>query len=535
MTHSMIQEEVNIFQFPKDIHPADPDFEITIGDLHGNAMKLMFMLVKQGITSNLNDKDYAQLVTIYEKSAERLTKTDLNEFNRIINGIKFNKAAIRLIGDELADRGSNDYFTLRILQKLREQQVSVEILMSNHSVEFLQACEMHQENKAFKAPLLKHDHARSLENMQTLIERKLITPKEVFEITDSAYKPSLKAISYTLSEDDSEIVIFSHAPIGLNTIADLAQQFGVNYEDSTAVELAKTIDNINRKFQDYARRNTIGKLCPAEAMYKGYSDTFFSSDLKTYPFVGVMWNRGYVAIERPAEHNGYKLVYAHGHDSHDPLQNEAYVHNLDFLNTLGRPELWHREGGTYRVLQTNRKQLLAEELTARSAAIENTSSSPTEEQESLLQIQAATLGELKESFESQMDAIATKAAILRQDGHDDAANAAALLHQKVMQSYGETLGKRGNVKLFKQECQDAIAESRSALESHRGFKLILRYLAATITGFGVLFVAADLGYKFATGKHFSFFQTKTAQMLSTLEQTLEQATKEHPSEQTTHP
>lgn len=144
MPHEFINEQVDIFQLPVlDVpHKGNTGIQITIGDLHGNAMKLMFMLVKHGIATNINEAEYNRLVEIYKTPTQDLTKKHLDEFNQILSKIEFSKdSLVRLIGDELADRGNNDYFTLKILEKLNEHKVPVEIIVSNHSIEFIEACE----------------------------------------------------------------------------------------------------------------------------------------------------------------------------------------------------------------------------------------------------------------------------------------------------------------------------------------------------------------------------------------------------------
>lgn len=293
MSHELINENVNIFKFPSvdEEHKGNAGNQITIGDLHGNAMKLIFMLVKHGIASNINEDDYNSLVAIYRTSIYALNKEHLDRFNGILSNMTFTTdTLIRLIGDELADRGSNDYFTLKILEKLHEQEVPVEILLSNHGIEFIEACEI---QKDFKPPMLKFGHADSMENLQVLVDKKIVTRQEILEIADKSYKPTLRAISYSLSEDEKEITIYSHAGIGLNTIQSLAQKLEVDYKDATVEKLAKTIYNINVQFQKHARNNTLHSLYSNEIMFDAYSGF---ADLSNAPVESIMWNRSYNTI-----------------------------------------------------------------------------------------------------------------------------------------------------------------------------------------------------------------------------------------------
>jgi hypothetical protein len=174
----LISKQVDIYQFPS-VDLIDKGTQITIGDLHGNAMKLMFMLVTHGIATNINKEDYENLVKIYSIQAENLTKEHLGDFNKILAKIEFNSdSTIRLIGDELADRGNNDYFTLKILEKLHDHKVPVEIIVSNHSIEFIEASE---KQKDFRAPMLNNEHALSMKNLQTLVEKGIVEREEILK------------------------------------------------------------------------------------------------------------------------------------------------------------------------------------------------------------------------------------------------------------------------------------------------------------------------------------------------------------------
>lgn len=353
MPHTVIKEQVDIYQLPEVCYVANENTQVTIGDLHGNAMKLLFMLIKQGIASNVSKENYKILVEIYSKTADELKISDILAFNWILSDMQFNTAMVRLIGDEFADRGSNDYFTLKILQRLQEQQIPVEILVSNHGIEFLEACDKYKISKHFHAPMLKPVHAGSLDGLNTLVNKGYVSAEEVLDIVQKAYKPNLKAISYSLNDDHSEITIYSHAGVGLNTIKGLAEQFEVPYRDSTASALAKTIDRINVKFREQVQQGTVPSLCPVSAMdaaYGGYAD------LTKTPLVCALWNRRYDLITRPTYYNGYRLIFVHGHDESDPAQGKPNFYNLDEDNNLGKAVSLNV--GTYTVLNTdnNRKE-----------------------------------------------------------------------------------------------------------------------------------------------------------------------------------
>ena len=317
MPIKLLKKNLNIFTFPTldSAYPIANTDELTIGDLHGNAIKLLYFLIKQQIINNINRKEYKKLVDIYNKSVDRLEKKNLDSFNKIVEKIecKNQKILVRLIGDELADRGSNDYFTLKILQKLHEQGVRLEILLSNHSAEFIKAYEIQQINphNKFSSRYLHARFITSMINLQILIDKKLIDKKEMFAIFQTVYEPSLKLISYTLDKDNKAIILYTHAPAGLESIKSIASEFDIYYKDGKLAELTQTIKTINTEFQKkYVQENNIRDLLEIEN-----------------PVYSFIWNRDYKTLERPEQKSGYKLSFVHGHDSSEPSQKNIY--NLD--------------------------------------------------------------------------------------------------------------------------------------------------------------------------------------------------------------
>lgn len=349
MSHLLIKEQVSIYTLPAfdTQHPAAPGTQISIGDLHGNTMKLIFLLVKHGIAKNLSQSDYNQLVSIYRKQTHELTKADLSAFNALLDKIEFNtNTKVRLIGDELADRGKNDYFTLKIIEKLHNKKVPLEILISNHGVEFVEASEI-QNN--FHAPMLQNGHASSMVALQQIIENGLVSQTEVVDLANRVYKPHLKALSYSLNEDKTGITLYSHAPIGINTIEKLAKDLGLNYTDGSAIQLAQTIDAINELFQAYVDAGAVHYLYSREQMENGYSGYVEPHAA----FEMLMWNRHYHEgqIKRPDMIGNYTVNYVHGHDSTPQTQHNIY--NLD--NILGKSDNLNQ--GEYTVLYSHETQL----------------------------------------------------------------------------------------------------------------------------------------------------------------------------------
>lgn len=330
--HTFIQKTVDMIQCPANEGTKEAT-NITIGDLHANFVKLLFFLKHEGIC-DVADDIYKRLLELYFISPQVISVTELDEFCTLLEDITIinTNTLVRLIGDELADRGNQDYFILKLLRHFIKQGVHFEILLSNHGLEFIEAYESFDEDELFvpkSGMFLLYDDLlnHSMNGLERLLERELISPIEVLRLIELYYKPSLKLISYTLDPHTPGIILYAHAPIGLEIIRGLAFRFEVPYEDHTLLHLAKTLDQINQAFDVYVKQNKIHEL-------------YHEDDFSNYIYA-ITWNRDYDILERPEQVNGYRIEYVHGHDSRDPQQMEPHIHNLD--NLLGK-SIRHMQG-----------------------------------------------------------------------------------------------------------------------------------------------------------------------------------------------
>lgn len=249
----------------------------TIGDLHGNALKLLNFLMMQGVAKfkgdqQENKKKYDQFKALYDKPATRLKADDLQAFKALLQDLEFApNANIRLIGDDLADRGMNDYYTLLLINKLKEQKVGVEVILSNHAAEFIKLQETPTDNIAKKKNYLSealskedeygkdYSQAQSAQNLDILLERGLVTQKEV-DALYGKYSQSVKMLSYDLGKDD-ELHIHSHAPINEIDILRMAMCL-IQIHDGKSAEgifLANFVTSANKKIIENALSHAKGE------------------------------------------------------------------------------------------------------------------------------------------------------------------------------------------------------------------------------------------------------------------------------------
>lgn len=254
---------------------------------------------------------------------------------------------IRLIGDEVADRGSNDYFTLKLIDLITQSKANLSILTSNHGIEFIGSFEksIGSGNENFKLTDKSSIGASarpSLKGLQLFSEYNLIERAELSDLVNNSYKPSLKIVDYSLG--DNSITLISHAPIRfIPALKAMATKLKVTYSDSTPEELGKTIDRINNKFlNEYVNKNKVHELfdVPGEINIENVR----AENISKYPFIYTTWHRFSKEFEvtqetpdvRPNQHNGYKLEYAHGHDKYTSIYE--HTHNLDTDMGKFRPD-----------------------------------------------------------------------------------------------------------------------------------------------------------------------------------------------------
>lgn len=410
MTKRLINKNIDIYSYPNELE--NNLGSISLGDLHGNSIKLIHFLFRHKIikfkqeVKNIEEA-YQQFVAIYElygdlvqeyleirtllqftqvkitNAKQKILSTDKElllekgngpehsqpfhlkkqaetnlqlaianevELEQKLSGLKerlslcieqFNqfmikleisdiKTAIRLIGDEVADRGNCDYFTLRILDFLYQNQVPMNIIFSNHGYEFIHAYEKLMVGQPFKPKGNIGDiQIKSFWGIQLLLEQGVISPNELTKLIDRTYKPTLKIMDYSLSKDG--ITLSSHAPIRFDSIRLVATYLGVSYDDSSKEALAATIDQMNNHFQVYIKSNKLHLLFENNEI-KDLTNMTEEERVK-WPLTYLIWNRWNESKEtedaRPASHNGYYLTYVHGHD---PFQSQLpYVYNLDTL------------------------------------------------------------------------------------------------------------------------------------------------------------------------------------------------------------
>tara|TARA_Y100000588_G_scaffold393384_1_gene509147 strand:+ start:998 stop:2554 length:1557 start_codon:yes stop_codon:yes gene_type:complete len=502
----------DIYECPKSI--MKPTGELTIGDLHANVMFLIHFLTSYGVLK-ISEKDFLELQNLYIK--KELTKADIEQFNQIIDAISIDeKPVIRLIGDEICDRGQNDYFIFKMLDKLNQSGVSIEILLSNHGIEFLNP---YEKNAPLCAPNIGfNDQSLSMDNLKQLLDKGIVDKKDVDALIKRSYLPHLKLISYSLV--NNHITIFSHAGIGLNVIkavADKFSPFGVIFKDNTAEELAQTIEAINAVFANFVEKGIAHTLV----------EDIRNEDYNKDPVNFLIWNREYDDLNRSPKHNGYNIYYAHGHDSGEKRipDNVFKLDNRDY-------KFAKNHKGYYNILENKRNHAVTLEIDGDGLQVttlppeKSTPDVPrqalTDKKEDKNEMVARpNISHLAEiTLKSQLATLKFKAQALRKKGHTSAYNSAMSIHNEIMNAY-EKLQSDDDVETFKSTSHQAIKEHRPILDKHRGWSEFLINLTLLITTLGVGLVVKG-AYNLAHGKSFFFaHQTQSGKIADELDQAID--------------
>lgn len=317
---------VNIYKYPENIRSHAEHTHLTIGDMHGNAIKLLFFLVSEGVFI-IDPEAYTKLVTLYRKDVAIIQEQDLLEFETILKNIKIQKIdLLRFIGDNFADRGSNDYYTLKIFEKLNQSSINFEVLLSNHDFEFIFNASNNFPD--FSPPTIWPAQTVSMLNLGALVSRKLISKDSIIEILLKDYMPHIKLVSL----DDHHL--FFHAPNGIDLIKALATWYQIDYNDETINDLEETVNKINQKFMQHLLNNDLDEISREILRQFG-------------PHSRLTWNRNLYNIDVPNEYNNYQLNYVHGHNG--PGQTLPNLINLD--TDLGKQfENIENNIGDYKIL-----------------------------------------------------------------------------------------------------------------------------------------------------------------------------------------
>jgi hypothetical protein len=211
------------------------------------------------------------------------------------------------------------------------------ILLSNHDSEYFKQY-VHGINKEC-VTLFKDEYAdfgTSLHGLRKSIEQKLVSVEYVEGLTRNYLsKIQLFAFEPATRNVNGENILYSHAPVTPEKIAQVALAFSVKYDASTPEALAQTIKNINHQFQSYAQ-----------------SKDHLAVVLKNSVIDALINDRYKDLAKQDSTPFDFPVVNLHGHVGNEiqTVTNDSFKHvNID--GTFGKPGP-HSNQGQYKICRT---------------------------------------------------------------------------------------------------------------------------------------------------------------------------------------
>ena len=171
---------------------------------------------------------------------------------------------------------------------------------------------------------------QSMLNLGVLIDNQIVEKQAIIDIIQNHYLKHIKFPAYTLNPSRKEITLFSHAPLDLQLIQQLAQDLGVSYQDETLEQLISSLDAINVVISRWIMTNTLSQN------YKRLKEAHKKSNTSS-PLTQVLWNRDYSILSRDYQPKGkdYSINYVHGHDSQKNVFDLDNQFGKGFKNDYG--------------------------------------------------------------------------------------------------------------------------------------------------------------------------------------------------------
>ena len=281
----------------------------TIGDLHGNTMKLLWDLIYSGIVSDIDRTDYQNIYEIYKavsyKNLQKLSEQQadyiLSQFSVIINKITLSTqpALLRFIGDVLCDRDSNDTLTLLLLDKLDQLGLPIRILLSNHDMAFF------QENSWIN----KSEQGASQLAMLLLLNSRPHLEITVNRILKKYSSHWLYLVDCELN-DNKTVNIYTHTLVTQDTLRELADLHNTIWQSNNAFLLFDSCQSLNSAFKNEIKNS--GSLT------KYFSKKFGGKTpemIVQSPLYQLTWNRDIQETQLTETNFPALCYYIYGHNS----------------------------------------------------------------------------------------------------------------------------------------------------------------------------------------------------------------------------
>ncbi|GEM_PF-3638456 len=285
-----------------DVKPLSADElkgvdDIARGDAHGNVLGMIQTMRKLGMI-HMDKNNYEKLRKEVQKHDQEMVKYPEKSNKATLEGCVANIKDLLVtitcgvnrgkcmiwLGDVLADRGPNDYFTLLFFKQVKALGVKSKITFSNHDAEFVSRWFRGRPGVSSSA---------SCDNLVALLDLGIIERENVNNLLDDAYFPQLKLINYTLTPE-GKMKLYPHAKVPSYLYKALAGKLDVKFDVTTVSTFAESIDRINAAVierGEFGQNSTLirirrGSLCALimefvwndPGKFRGVKQHFLTSD-----------------------------------------------------------------------------------------------------------------------------------------------------------------------------------------------------------------------------------------------------------------
>ncbi len=281
--------------------------QISLGDTHGNVVKLVNFLAAhdvidfKGETKEDKDSVYQELRDVYrefesisiteseEGSTRRggsidrpqVLKTHLSwsekerltvakgRYEAVLDKIKVNvdgPTAVHLIGDEMCDRGANDFLNLKFLKKLKvgleKKGGQLKGIVSDHGIDGLARLERDSDlTEKTGTYMIEGGTAASSIRMQQMVNSGLVSKEEVKSLYQETLLSTYQLLDASLEGD--KLIISFHGAGSFSAIFEQADKMGIKPEkygmtkddeglyNFTNEQMMFLIDKINEDFSTH--------------------------------------------------------------------------------------------------------------------------------------------------------------------------------------------------------------------------------------------------------------------------------------------
>lgn len=361
-------QKVNFKQCPQrwDVGRASKDAKLVIGDIHGNAIKLLYILIAAGVI-DMKSEDYQRCVDLYYDHKHKDSAESAKEFNECLSKVRINPDApdIHFLGDIVVDRGRNDQYTKEIFMQIFNQpngpqewhnQADHDVELGYHYNAATQSFYavgrgQNRQTHAYE-PLDFKFNPQTGNSFHQFIQLAEQTPA-LQSNADEFFRYYIKRqrLVDTIEDQDGNLSLCTHAPIGQETLRALGELYGLDYPEFDEKgdvkqyhqDLKKFIDAVNECYLWHEASGDFYQQLEVEMRTRPAELQMTNNGIPvTHPLARLLWNRatnfgkpvGDKLIEPFPKSAGIQFIF--GHDGNGKVPEQLKDSHLCLDDEMGK-------------------------------------------------------------------------------------------------------------------------------------------------------------------------------------------------------